>query len=220
MEVNWPDLSLRRTFQQVTFLHKVIHNKHPAYLHESLPPMCNQSNRAERKYKFNTIPFHYVFYRDSIIPSSIAKWNGLPNHIRNIDKLDTFKYMLKKEYVAPPKPLYQHGNRIPQMSHARIRVNFSNLNFHLYNYNLVTSPNCKHCNLPETPNHYFFICNQYSLERNSMLQGINRILETNRVTNKITLQLLLHGTDKLSLILNKKIFDAVHSFIRKSGRNP
>ena len=200
-EVNWPDLSTRRLFQQVTFLHKLIHNKSPTYLYESLPIMCDQSNRAERKYKFNTPFFEHAFYRDSIIPSSISKWNNLPNHVRTIAKLDTFKYLLKREYVEAPKPLYHYGNRLSQMSHTRIRVKFSNLNFHLFNYNLVQSPNCMHCNLPETPNHYFFICNQYSVERNAMLQKINRILQTNNVNIKITLDLILHGSKKLSHVL-------------------
>ncbi len=219
-DVNWPDLSLRRTFQQVTFLHKLIHNKSPSYLFDRLPPMCDQSYRAERKYKFNTPAFDHAFYRDSVIPSSISKWNELPNHIRSIKKLETFKYMLKREYVESPKPLYHYGNRFPQMSHTRIRVKFSNLNFHLFNYNLVQSPNCSHCNLPETPNHYFFLCNQYTAERDRMFLEINRILHTNRVNSKITLDLILYGSKKLSYTPNTQIFDAIHSFIRKSGRNP
>ncbi len=219
-EVNWPELSLRRTFQQVTFLHKLIHNKYPIYLYENLPPMRNHLDRAERKYKFNTPIFDHAFYRDSVIPSSISKWNELPNHIRTVKKLDTFKYMLKREYVEPPKPLYHYGNRFSQMSLARIRVKFSNLNFHLFNYNLVPSPNCMHCNLPETPNHYFFICNKYTSERDEMLLKINRILQMNHINNKITLDLILHGCKKLPYIPNTHIFDAVQCFIKKSGRNP
>ena len=128
--------------------------------------------------------------------------------------------MLKKEYLEPPNPLYHYGNRYSQKSHTRIRVKFSNSNFHLFNYNLVPSPNCNHCNLPETPNHYFFICAHYTVERNNMLQKISRILQTNQINNKITLDLILHGSKKLSYTLNTKLFEAVHCFIRKSGRNP
>ena len=73
---------------------------------------------------------------------------------------------------------------------------------------------------PETPNHYFFICNQYTAERDEMLLKINRILQTNRMNNKITLDLILHGSEKLSYTQNTHLFNAIHSFIRKSGRNP
>ena len=221
-EVNWPDLSLRRTFQQVTFLHKVIHNKYPLYLFDGLPYMCDHSTRLERRYKFNTLPYDHAFYRDSVIPLSISKWNDLPNHIRlrTIKKLDTFKYMLKREYVKPPNPLFHFGERNSQMSHTRIRVKFSNLNFHVFNYNLVASPNCHHCNLPETPNHYFFICAQYVLERTDLLDKIQNILQSNNLNIKITLELLVYGNKKLSYNSNTKIFNAVHAFIRKSCRNP
>ncbi len=219
-EVNWPDLSLRRTFQQVTFLHKVIHNKYPLYLFNSLPFMCDQSTRLERRYKFNTLPFDHAFYRDSVIPSSISKWNDLPNYIRTIKKLDSFKYMFKKEYFDPPKLIFHFGERNSQMSHTRIRVKFSNLNFHLFNYNLVASPNCQYCNLPETPHHYFLICTQYTQERNEMLEKLQNILQTNNLNDKITLELPMYGSKKLSYTSYTKIFNAIHVFIRKSGRNP
>ena len=124
-EVDWPDLSLRGTFQQSTFLHKVIHNKFPAYLHESLPLMQDHSNRAERKYKFNTPQYDHAFYIDSVIPSSISKWNNLLNYIRSIKKLDAFKYMLKNKYVESPKPLCHYGNCFNQLSHTHIRLKFS-----------------------------------------------------------------------------------------------
>ncbi len=182
--------------------------------------MCDQSTRTERKYKFNTLPFDHAFYRDSIIPSSTSKWNNLPNHIRTITKLDTFKYMLKREYVEPPKPLFHYGERTNQMSHTRIRVKFSNLNFHLFNYNLVTSPNCNHCNLPETPNHYFLICPQYDQERKEMLDKIRQILRINNLNNKITLDILVYGSKKLSHTFNTQVFHIVQIFIKKSGRNP
>ncbi len=71
-EANWSELSVRRTFQQLTFMHKIIHNKFPSYLHNSLPLMQDQSNRAERKYKFNTPVYNHAFYRDSVIPSTIS----------------------------------------------------------------------------------------------------------------------------------------------------
>ena len=86
-EANWPELSVRRTFQQVTFLHKVIHNQYPTYLHKSLPPMQDPTNRAERKYKFDTPGYQHAFHRDSVIPSTISKWNNLPNERSSADSL-------------------------------------------------------------------------------------------------------------------------------------
>ncbi len=219
-EANWPDFSTRRTFQQVTLIHKVVHKQYPKYLLNSLPPMSDSTTRPERRYKFNTPPFNHAYYRDSVILKSISNWNDLPNHIRVIGNVDTFKNMLKREYLQPPNPLYHYGKRPSQMSHTRIRVKFSNLNFHLFNYNLVTDPNCSHCQVPETPHHYFFVCTKYTQARSHMLDIIKDILQANNLTNKITLPLLLHGKDELSYVDNTKIFDAIHNFIRVSERNP
>ncbi len=128
--------------------------------------------------------------------------------------------MWKKEYVEPPKPIFHFGERNSQMSHTRIRVKFSNLNFHLFNYNLIDSPNCQHCDLSETPNHYFLICAQYAQERAEMIDKIRYILQKNNLNDKINLELLVHGSKKLSYISNSKLFNAVHIYIKKTCRNP
>ncbi len=222
-EVNWPELSLRRTFQQVTLIHKVTHKKFPKYLLNSLPPMNDSTTRPERRYKFNTPLFDHAYYRDSIIPKSLSNWNNLPNHIRVISNLDTFKYQLKREYLEPQDHLlhyHNHGNRPSQMSHTRIRVKFSNLNLHLFNYNLVPDPNCSHCNVPETPHHYFFICAKYTQARTCMMNKVENILQSANCNNRITMPLLLHGKKELSFAQNAKIFDAIHNFITTSKRNP
>ncbi len=106
------------------------------------------------------------------------------------------------------------------MSHTRIRLNFSNLKSHLHNYNLSDSPNCEHCNSPETPNHYLLVCNEYHVPRVEMCESIEDILSSNNLDRRITLKLLLTGHNKLSHKDNCKIFDSVQSFIRKTGRNP
>ena len=161
-EANWPDFSTRRTFQQVTLIHKVVHKQYPKYLLNSLPPMSDSTTRP---------PFNHAYYRDSVILKSISNWNDLPNHIRVIGNVDTFKNMLKREYLQPPNPLYHYGKRPSQMSHTRIRVKFSNLNFHLFNYNLVTDPNCSHCQVPK-----------YTQARSHMLDIIKDILQANNLT--------------------------------------
>ncbi len=77
----WPELSIRRELQQVSMLHKVIHNKFPAYLLNDLPYMHGINNRLERRLTFNTPPYNHVFYKESVVPSMITNWNKLPNHI-------------------------------------------------------------------------------------------------------------------------------------------
>ncbi len=127
---------------------KVVHNKFPGYLLDDLPNMSDDNVRQERKFKFNVPIYNYVFYRDSVIPSMISSWNELPNDIRTNTSLKSFKFLFKNSYMTLPNPLYHYGERMSQMSHTRIRLNFSNLNHHLFNRGLSNSPNCEHCNVP------------------------------------------------------------------------
>ncbi len=222
-DTRWPDLAIRRKLQQCSMLHNVIHKKLPLYLLNDLPFMSDANARLERKYKFNVPPFQHAFYRDSVIPNTISEWNDLPNAIRTITNIKSFKWAFKQEYCKPPAPIYNHGERISQMSHTRIRVQFSNLNKHLHNYNLSPTPNCEHCDTPETPTHYFLECNKYFVPRVEMFDIIESIMISNNMNPAnigIQLKWLLHGNDTFSHSDNVKIFDSVHSYIRKTDRNP
>ena len=64
-------------------------------------------------------------------------------------------------------------------------------------------------------NHYFFICAQYSVDRNEMLTKINIILQTSNMNIRITPELLLCGNKKFSYTFNTQTLDAVHTLIRK-----
>ncbi len=219
----WPDLSMRRELQELSILHKVIHKQYPPYLLNDLPYMSDGNSRLERRFKFNTPPYNYAFYRDSVIPSMIANWNKLPNDIRTNTSLKTFKYLFKEKFAPPKYPLYNCGSRLPQMSHTRIRLNFSNLNYHLFNHGLSDSPNCENCNVPETPIHYFMECTKYPTNlRNELITKAKAILTgPNRSDrNRIPLNTLLHGKKELPYSENVKLFEIIHSYIRKTGRNP
>ena len=89
--------------------------------------------------------------------------------------------------------------------------------------NLSATPNCEHCNAPETPTHYLLECNKYFIPRIEMFDTIENIMTDNNInptTTAISLPWLLHGKDNFCYSDNVKIFDSVHSFIRKTNRNP
>ncbi len=183
--------------------------------------MCDQNTRLERRYKFNTPQYNYAFYKDSFVPSSTSNWNKLPNEIRTNPSLKSFKYFFKRINMPLANPLYHHGERLSQMSHTRIRLNFSNLNSHLYNYGLLNSPNCDHCNVPETPSHFFMDCTKYAINiRNEFITKVNSILPGTNRTGRIPLKILLHGKNELPLIENTRLFDVIQTYIRKTQRNP
>ena len=97
-----------------------------------------------------------------------------------------------------------------QILHARLRMNSSSLNEHLFNRNLVYSPNCQ-CGHVESTSHYLLFCNKYTNLRNEFIFTINYHIP-------IDVKLLLFGSENLSEDENKDIFLKVQKFILKSKR--
>ena len=97
-----------------------------------------------------------------------------------------------------------------QILHARLRMNSSSLNEHLFMRNLVVSPYCT-CGHVESPSHFLLHCSKYNTLRNETILTINYNVPVN--TN-----LLLFGSEILSIEQNTDIFVKVQKFILKSKR--
>ena len=75
---------------------------------------------------------------------------------------------------------------------------------------IVQSPLCT-CGSVESTEHFFLQCPNYVNIRNQLNLTINDI-------TRVSLRTILYGDESLSLFSNEIIFDAVHSYIRTSGR--
>ena len=89
-------------------------------------------------------------------------------------------------------------------------MNSSSLNEHLFIRNLVDFPNCA-CGKVESTSHFLISCKKYTVLRNELMHTINYPVT-------IDLNLLLKGSDTLSVDQNIDIFIKVQNFILKSKR--
>ena len=144
---------------------------------------------------------------NSFFPSTIRAWNELSEEIKEANTVSAFKYRLNRNKRSPPK-YYNVGTRIGQILHARIRMECSSLNWHLFRKNIVASPTCD-CGGLESPYHFFFICPRCTGIRNTYLSNI---LQT-RCTKE-----LLFGKDTASVNENETLFLKVQDYIIKSRR--
>ena len=100
---------------------------------------------------------------------------GIP-YLRTLNKrhmLPFFKYRLNKDIKKLPK-YYNAGTRIGQILQARMRMECSSLNSHLYGKNIASTPSCQYEGF-ESPYHFFFQCPRYAARRNRFLPS-----DTNR----------------------------------------
>ena len=106
---------------------------------------------------------------------------------------------------------YYVGCRLGQVLHARLRMNCSALNAHLFIRNLVELPNCI-CGITETVSHFLLDCPRHTTLRQQLFFSLLDIPET------ISLKLLIFGTVNLNDEENKAVFKSVQTFIIKSKR--
>ena len=212
-EIGWIPLSERRKEHKLVTLFKIINGLAPSYLTELLPSMVGHNLQYNLRDNMNFCePFcRLEISKHSFFPSSIALWNRLPNHIKEISSLSSFK----RNIVRKPSPVPKHfiiGERKYSVIHSRLRNKCSNLNNDLYMNHLSPSPNCFCSQQEETACHYFFHCNNYAIERQDMLDKLNQLsLPTD-------LDSLLYGNAPLSDDQNCELFKIVQDYIKSTKR--
>ena len=123
-----------------------------------------------------------------------------------------------------PNQLFCVGNRYPNALHARMRLNSTTLNCHLFKYGRSDTHECTCGNLWETVKHFMLECPNYATHRNMLLAAIRDILAPGThpnllhdIDSKDLLNMLLNGF-KCDITENEKIFHSVQRFLVSSGR--
>jgi hypothetical protein len=150
-----------------------------------------------------------VLLYESFIPATTRDWNMLPNEIRTAGTLEAFTEGLPKRERKPKH--FNAGTRKGQIKHARLRLRCSKLNTHLYEKNLTDSDLCQCGKSKETVKHFLLECEKYEETRDDMY----RELDTAKI---MTCEMLLYGSDDLTLTENTYLFETVQRYIIKTER--
>ena len=210
-ELSLETLQSRRDRQILLMFHKIINNNVPPYLAELKPIPTNQrQNYNLRRGNTLTIPkCRLTKYQQSFLPTAIKLWNILPPFAQVLD-YDNFKVHLEKS-IPDENPLYQIGSRKDTINMARLRMNCSVLNSHLFNINVIDSARCACGYECEDTVHYFISCPLYN--------GPRAVLH-NTVSNltPFALRTLLFGSENLTFNENKIIYDATLLYVNQTKR--
>ena len=202
--------------QKLFKFHKLVHIKDPVYLSKPLPNTLgnDSATRASNTHTFTLIRTNTIYFSNSFLPDCVRLWNSLNKEIRSIQNYEIFRIKLSQMYQLPPKPPphFMIGKRHNQLNHTQIRLNFSSLNFHLYQRHCINSPNCSCGDTLETPHHYFFLCPQFTQQRNILFSKLKNIIPDQQ---HFTIRLLLFGSELLDNCNNRFIFQYVHEYLEK-----
>ena len=207
--------SIRETYTRAALImfYKMVNKLTPNNLGRLIPT----HNPGSTGYNLRNIgDLHNVHTRldvheRSFFPRAIKLWNSLPCDIKKSQSLSAFKASLSK-HLKKPNFLYSYGERLPSVYHARLRMGCSELNYDLcFNRHVSNNAACRCGARFETAFHYFMECPLYIDLRNRLRNQIEQ-------ATSFLLKNILFGDESLELDQNKRIFDAVHSYILDSKR--
>ena len=205
----WETLQHRRYKHRLITFYKMVNKQVPTYLQTLVPPSIDQiSQRTLRSGNHLQVSqSRTVHYQNSFLPRTVSEWNALPNNIKSLPSLNSFKSFLNRNQ-SPIPSYYFIGERKYQVLHTRLRLGCSSLNADLFRNHVSAIDTCQ-CGQIETATHYLLLCPIY---RNVRTTTIGTIIEN------INLDILLKGCPLYSEDVNISIFLKVQDFIRKSNR--
>ena len=209
VELGWDTLQSRRNKHKLVTFYKIIHGLSPNYLQNLVPPLVQETNNYNLRNANNiqTFASNTNLFYNSFFPSSVRAWNALPGETRQATTVTAFKNKLNIDLRRPPN-YYNTGTRLGQVLHARLRMECSSLNSHLYHKNIVDSPSCL-CGGFESAHHFLFTCPRFAASRNTYLP---------RNLHNYSTRDLLFGCESKTDQQNEAIFLQVQDFIINSKR--
>ena len=185
------------------------HGLSPNYIRDLVPPLVQEttSYQLRNANDIQTFATNSELFYNSFFPSSVRAWNALPEDTKQTNSVLAFKSKLNANLRRPPK-YYNVGTRQGQVLHARLKMECSSLNSHLYHSKIVDSPSCL-CGSFESVHHFLFVCTRFAAARNTHLP---------RNLHNYSTRDLLFGSETRTDQQNEAIFLQVQDFLIHSSR--
>ena len=219
-DTGWTPLRQRREAHKLLKIYDIIHNHTPAYLKSILPRNLGASTHRTRGASANNfIPYRCKteLLRKSFFPSSLNLFYTLPPSERSPSTRNAFRRTIKQSMKNTVTTYFYSGPRKFNVVLAQMRLEFSDLNDHLYSKGCVESPLCQCGHGNETIHHYLFDCNAptYAIPRQRMLTNLRQLVPPNVLLNS---QIILGGIEDGDVQLNANICEAVCRFLLETNR--
>lgn len=200
---------------------KIINGFAPNYLKKLIPLQIEETTNypLRNRTNFRLPRTRTKLLQQSYLPSTLRQWNNTSPDIRQSKTVNTLKQKLKFQ-PNPLSQLYSYNFGPYSKYHTQIRLGLSKLRAQLFTINVISDPFCPTCKTSkETSAHFFLECPAFAAQRDEMFRGLRGLLPSEVLnSNKLLLETLTFGTDKVTLQTNITVFTAVHRFIQSSTR--
>ena len=199
----------RRDRRKLVQMYKMHNKDSPQILRDILPNTTKERTARvlRQDSKTTLVKWSTTSLHTSFLPSTIEKWNNLPEYIRKTGSVEQFKGYITPERTKIPEYIY-FGDRKAQILQTRLRLRCSDLREDLFQINLADTPQCSCGQAIEDAEHFLSECHLYTDIRHNLPINLQHY-ETEE---------LLMGNELRSRKHNERIFKAVQTFIRQTGR--
>ena len=190
----------------------ILHDRTPSYLKPIIPQTVKETSQGRYNLRnnsnINQTNTRTETFRKSYIPATTQFWYNLDDSIKDLTSIESLKQVLKRN-KSNTKSYYNIGKRKLNIILARIRMECSELNHHLFTMNIIDNPLCT-CGRNKTTNHFFIECPQYHLPRVVLIENLTQI------NINFNLETLLHGTR--DSLLDLQLLSLLDTFIIATKR--
>ena len=132
-ECGWELLSERRRKHKLILFFKMVKGFTPTYLSNLVPQLNSDISNYNFRNSTNlySIACRTSLYKNSFLPSAVDGWNLIPQNIRDLESVSSFKDYLNIDKPIPNK-LFLVAKRCFQIIHAKLRNECSSLKHHLF----------------------------------------------------------------------------------------
>ena len=216
-ELGWQSLKHRRYIHKMVKLYAVVNKISPQYLTDTLLSFQRahvHNTRTVSNSLLDTPRTKKVLFSKSFFISAINSWNKLDICLRNAPSKGSFRRNIMAMYKISTPVFNNNVSRKAQIILGQLRIEFSDLNAHLFDKGCVESPNCGCGHSKEDTKHFLMTCPTYTEIRNDMFHAIH--LEFPNLA--ISPQLLLYGNSQQDSVNNKVILHHTCEYLLASKR--
>ena len=155
----------KRWTRKLIFFHEMILGLLPSYLKDYLISYDNLRTRSSTQKRINTFPARTKPFKSSFFPYCAEAWRNLSEELRNVNSINTIKPSILNFDRPRENSVFEvYGIKGVKLL-ARLRLDFSHLNEHIFrhNFNNTINPMCSYGKESEKTPHYLLRCDLYSI---------------------------------------------------------
>lgn len=211
-ELGWKPLQQRRNIHKLCRIY-IIKGYTPEYLNHNLPRrLAGRGTRSTAAENYALYHCKTETFRNSFFPTAIKLYNELDSESKLVLSRTAFKSKTKRSLKLPVPRQYYTGPRSLNIILCQMRLGFSDLNSDLNSKGCIDSPLCSCGHGIENPQHYFFNCTKYLIQRDALLVVLNN------VGVEYAADVLIRGCNQISEEANTELYNAALKYISDSNR--